>query len=112
MSLLPSFALSYRLLNSELVERFLRGQALQGAEQRWVALLQSYRARAQKFCPRLIGLIGMGFGLAPPKNEVGELVSWLTRLCGGLGSATEQLVNRWGLTLFGIYGCHQRQVDD
>lgn len=113
MSLLPSFALSYRLLNSALVERFLTGQALRATEQRWEALLQHYRAKIEGFSTRLIALIGLGFGLAPPATQpVGELVNWLTRLCGGLGPATEQLVNRWAVTLFGIYRCHQRMVDD
>jgi len=112
VSLLPSFALSYRLLNSELTERFLLGGLLQGAEQRWESLLKSYRRQAQRFCQRLIAIVGAGLGLAPPLvNEVGELIDWLTRLCGGLGSATEQLVNRWAVTLFGFYRCHQRMVD-
>ena len=37
VNLLPSLALTYRLLNSELVERFLTGQPLRVAEQRWQA---------------------------------------------------------------------------
>ena len=112
VSLLPSFALSYRLLNSELTERFLLGGLLRGAEQRWASLLQSYRRRAQRFCRQLIAIIGVGFGLAPPQeSEVGKLLAWLSGLCGGLGPATEQLVNRWAVTLFGFYRCHQRTVD-
>jgi hypothetical protein len=112
VSLLPSFALSYRLLNSELTERFFLGGLLQGAEQRWASLLRSYRHQAQRFCQQLIAIIGAGFGLAPPQEpEVGKLLAWLTRLCGGLGPATEQLVNRWAVTLFGFYRCHQRTVD-
>ena len=109
---MPSFALSYRLLNSALTERFLLGIALQSAEQRWASLLESYRRQAQRFCRQLIAIVGIGFGLAPPQEpEVGKLLAWLTRLCGGLGPATEQLVNRWAVTLFGLYGCHQRKVD-
>lgn len=112
MSLLPSFALTYRLLNSKLVERFCFGKELEGAERRWEGLLKSYRKRAQQFFKRLIAIIGAGFGLAPPLvSEAGELIDWLTRLCGGLGPATEQLVNRWAVTLFGLYRCHQRMVD-
>ena len=112
MSLLPSFALSYRLLNNALVEGFFLGKELVEAERRWEGLLKSYRRRAQQFSQRLIAIIGVGFGLAPPRaSEVGELIDWLTRLCGGLGPATEQLVNRWAVTLFGLYRCHQRMVD-
>ena len=112
MSLLPSFALSYRLLNHALVERFFLGKELVEAELRWEGLLKSYRDRVRQFSRRLIAIIGGGLGLAPPPpGEVGELIDWLTRLCGGLGPATEQLVNRWAVTLFGLYGCHQRKVD-
>lgn len=112
VSLLPSFALTYRLLNSELVGRFLTGQPLRGLEQRWQALLQRYRARAERFCPQLIALIGREFGLTPPDHNGGELLRcWLLRLWRGLGPATEQLVNRWAVTPFGLYRCHQRAVD-
>ena len=112
MSLLPSFALSYRLLNNALVEGFLLGKELVEAELRWEGLLKSYRDRVRQFSRRLIAIIGGGLGLAPPPpGEVGELIDWLIRLCGGLGPATEQLVNRWAVTLFGLYRCHQRMVD-
>jgi len=112
VSLLPSFALSYRLLNNALVESFFLGKELGQAERRWEELLKSYRRRAQQFSKRLIAIIGTGFGLAPPPvSEVGELIDWFTGLCGGLGPATEQLVNRWAVTLFGLYRCHQRMID-
>lgn len=81
VSLLPSFALTYRLLNSELVRWFLTGQPLRGAEQRWQALLQRYCARVERFCPQLIALIGREFGLTPPDHNGGELLlCWLLRL--------------------------------
>jgi hypothetical protein len=71
VSLLPRFALPYRLLNSELVERGFSGQPLPGAAQRWQGLLQSYRVRVERFCPRLIAHLGLGFGLAPPEPASG-----------------------------------------
>lgn len=109
MSLLPSFALSYRLINSAVVERFFCGEQLAEAERSLEELLKKYRRRAQQFSNKLIAIIGLGFGVAPPEvNEVGQLTVWLNRLCGGLGPATEQLVNRWAVTLFGFYRCHQR----
>jgi hypothetical protein len=71
--------------------RFFLGGALEGAERRWMSLLESYRRPAQQFCRQLIAVIGTGFGLAPPEEaEVGKVLSWLTRLCGGLGPDTEQ----------------------
>ena len=113
VSLLPSFAQSYRLLNTGLIERFLLGLELTGHERRWEGLLERYRKRAQQFGQELVAVIGMGLGLAPPRGaiEVGELTHWLTRLCGGLGPATEQLVNRWAVSLFGPYRCYQRAMD-
>src|SRR5262249_13979876 len=112
VSLLPSFALSYRLLNSALVERFFLGKELVEAELRWEGLLKSYRSRARQFSKRVVAIIGAGFGLAPlPPSEVGGVSDWLPGLGGGLATATEQLVNRWAVTLFGLYRCHQRKVD-
>lgn len=109
MSLLPSFALSYRLINSAVVERFFCARELAVAERCWEELLKAYRRRAQQFSHKLIAVIGLGFGVAPPPGkEVGELTNWLSGLCGGIGPATEQLVNRWAVTLFGFYRCHQR----
>jgi hypothetical protein len=109
VSQLPSFALSYRLINSAVVERFFCGGQLSSAEQCWEELLKSYRRRAQQFSKQLIAIIGLGFGVAPPEpNAAGRLIAWLSRLCGGLGPATEQLVNRWAVSLFGFYRCHQR----
>jgi hypothetical protein len=112
VSLLPSFALPYRLLNSRVVERFFLGQPLRGPEQRWRALLQSYRQRLRRFGPRLIAHLGLGLGQAPPALAEGDApLAWLIRLCGGLGPATEQLVNRWAVSPFGFYRCHQRSAD-
>jgi hypothetical protein len=80
VSLLPSFALSYRLLNNALVERFFLGKELVEAELRWEGLLKSYWSRARRFSKRLIAIIGAGFGLAHVTSEVGELLDWLIRL--------------------------------
>lgn len=92
------------------MERFFLGKRLEVAELRWEGLLKAYGKRVQRFSAKLIAVIGMGLGLAPPtKKELGELLHWLTRLCGGLGPATEQLVSRWAVTLFGFYRCHQRE---
>ena len=54
--LLPSFALSYPLLNNALVERFFLGKELGQAERRWEGLLKSYRKRAQQLSKKLIAI--------------------------------------------------------
>jgi hypothetical protein len=83
VSLLPSFALPYRLLNSELVGRFFTGPPLAGAAQRWQGLLHSYRTRVERFCPQLIAHLGLGLGRAPPQPAAGrEVLAWLIRLDG------------------------------
>ena len=112
VSLLPSFAQSYRLLNTGLIERFFLGLELRGPERRWEGLLERYWKRAPQFGRELVAVIGMGLGRAPPRGaiEVDALTRWLTRLCGGLGPATEQLVNRWAVSLFGPYRCYQRAL--
>ena len=106
VSLLPSFAQSYRLLETRLVEAFFLGEILEARLERWQPLLTNYGRRARRFAPQLIAILGTGLGVAPP--EPSHLPGWLARLCGGLGPATEQLVNRWAVTVFGQYRCHQR----
>jgi hypothetical protein len=109
VSLLPSFALSYRLLNARLVERFLTRGEVSGVELRWQNLLRTYRARIETFLPRLRSVLGTGLGVAPPvEGGASGFCTWLTALCGGVGRATEQLVNVFAVSLFGFYRCHTK----
>ncbi len=105
VSYLPSFALSYRLVQAATFEAFLEGKLGRGDVQRWEAVLQDYERRMQRFARELWRIIGCGLGRAPPGD--GAVWPWVKAACGGLASAARLLVTRFGVTLFARYQCHQ-----
>lgn len=105
VSYLPSFALSYRLVQVASFEAFMEGRLDDRAVQRWQALLEDYRRRLRRYAGTLWRAVGCGLGLAPPRS--GEEWPWLKEACGGLASATRRLVAQFRLTLFARYQCHQ-----
>jgi transposase-like protein len=106
VSYLPSFALSYRLVQVATFEAFLDGIIGRGDVQRWHSVLQDYQRRMARFAPGLWRIVGCGFGRAPPACD--EAVwPWLKTACGGLAAAARLLVAQFGITLFKRYQCHQ-----
>lgn len=105
VSYLPSFALSYRLVQAATFEAFLEGKFGRGDVQRWQAVLQDYERRMRRFAREVWRIVGCGLGRAPP--AVGAVWPWVKAACGGLASATRQLVTRFRVTLFARYQCHQ-----
>lgn len=106
VSYLPSFALSYRLVQVATFEAFLDGMIDRVDVQRWQSVLADYRRRMMRFAVVLVRTVGCGFGRAPPA-EGGAVWSWLKGACGGIESATRLLVATFKLTLFRRYQCHQ-----
>jgi hypothetical protein len=68
VSYLPSFALSYRLVNAQTVDAFLQGELQRDDVQRNQEILQTYRRRILAFAPALIAAVGAGLGVAPPER--------------------------------------------
>jgi len=106
VSYLPSFALSYRLVQVATFEAFLDGMLDRVDVQRWQSVLGDYRRRMTRFAAVLVRTVGCGFGRAPP-TEGGAVWPWLKVACGGIESATRLLVATFKLTLFRRYQCHQ-----
>lgn len=105
VSYLPSFALSYRLVNAQTVDAFLQGELQREDVQRNQELLQAYRRRMLAFAPVLIATVGAGLGMAPPERS--PVWGWIKKACGSLTAATRQLVIGFRITLFHRYQCHQ-----
>ena len=105
VSYLPSFALSYRLVQVATVEAFLEGKRTRRDVERWEAVLQTYRRGMVVYAAQVVRTIGCAFGRAPPVAP--SLWSWLKRACGGLDPATRRLVTDFRITLFHRYQCHQ-----
>ena len=66
VSYLPSFALSYRLVQASTFEAFLEGRLERQDVQRWAELLRQYSRRMRVFGAELLRVVGGGFGRAPP----------------------------------------------
>jgi len=105
VSYLPSFALSYRLVQASTFEAFLEGRLDRRDVQRWAELLRQYSRRMRVFGSELLRVVGGGFGRAPPAPSA--LWPYLKEACGSLAAATRRLVTQFNITLFGRYQCHQ-----
>ena len=105
VSYLPQFALSYRPVAARTVQAWFDGETAGRDVLVWRGVLQNYQRRARAFAPEVIRALGCGLGLPPPAPE--GLWPWLKGACGGLQSATRQLVARFKITLFKRYQCHQ-----
>jgi transposase-like protein len=106
VSYLPSFALSYRLVQVATFEAFLDGMIDRVDVQHWQSVLADYRWRMTCFAEVVVRTVGCGFGRAPPAMG-GAVWSWLKGACGGVESATRLLVATFNITLFRRYQCHQ-----
>ena len=105
VSYLPSFALSYRLVQVATFEAFLDGKFDRRDVQTWQMLLQQYQRRMAEYAVDVIRTVGCGLGRAPPKPA--GIWPWLKEACGSLSSATRRLVMVFQITPFNRYHCHQ-----
>jgi transposase-like protein len=105
ISYLPSFALSYRVVQAGTVEAYLDGQRGRADVERWLEVLVNYARRMSAFGGELLEVVGGGFGRGPPEQT--PLWAWLREACGSLEAATRRLVTQHKITLFKRYQCHQ-----
>lgn len=107
ISYLPSFALSYRLVQTETFEAFLEGRSDRRDVQAWADLLRQYRRRMLAYGSELWQAISGEFGRcrAPPPGST--LWPYLKEAYGSLAAATRRLVTQFKITIFARYQCHQ-----
>jgi len=105
ISYLPSFALSYRLVQAATVQAFLRGNCTGRDVQARAEVLRGYERRIEAFASEVVRTIGYGFGRGPPPSA--DLSRWLEEACGSLAAATRRLVTQYKITLFKRYQVHQ-----
>lgn len=105
-SLLPWFALPYRLLCGRTVARFIRGDGIDSPDLRWQGLLNSclvrFRSWRSELSPILDREYAIELGNTSPRD------SWLVieKHLGQIERATRSLVRRCAVTLLGAYRCH------
>ena len=105
VSILPSFAQPYRLVQNPIVHRVFQGELFAEAS-RWLPLIRSYWLKFCRWLPDLRKQIGEITSRAPPRRNPQDWWNLLTTLMGSLGSITMKFVQEFGFTLFGRYQCH------
>lgn len=106
ISYLPDFALTYRLLGPETLQRYLQRELDLPDVRTFLGLCASYERRLHRFAPELIQTVGAGLGLAPPRSLRG-LWPWLKKAGKGLRPLTRRLVTDFKIGLLKRYHCHQ-----
>jgi transposase-like protein len=104
-SYLPSFALSYRVVQAATFEAYLEGKRGCADVERWLEVLRNYVRRMSAFGSELLRVMGAGFCRGPPASA--PLWVWLKEACGSLAAATRRLVTQHRITMFRRYQCHQ-----
>jgi hypothetical protein len=106
-SLLPGFCLTYRLVRGESVARFLRGDGIDACDLRWQGLLSSSRRKYEGWFPRLVDRVGKAFGLQ--LEGLSAKAGWhaIEGEFGSIEGATDRILVRCEMTLFGRYRCHR-----
>jgi len=105
VSILPSFAQPYRLIQNSTIDRYFSGDSPVDALW-WQPLLKQYWKRFTKRLPELAHLIGSEVSRAPPYFNGVEWWKAIVAAFGDLESITTKIVGRYHVTLFGYYRCH------
>jgi hypothetical protein len=107
ISILPSFAQPYRLIQNSTIERFVRGGPWTNDVVRLLPLLQLYWKRFVTWLPEVDRTISGSLPRPPP---ISEPMDWWVSLLNAyedLGTTTLKLVSIFQITLFGRYRCHR-----
>lgn len=105
VSVLPSFAQPYRLIQNSTIDRYFSGDSPADALW-WQPLLKQYWNRFTKWIPQLARLLGLEVSRAPPCLNGAEWWKTIVAAFGDLESITTNIVSRYRVTLFGCYRCH------
>jgi hypothetical protein len=108
VSCLPDFAQPYRVVNTATVQAGFDGQETNPDVWRWQGLIDAYWKRFTEHLPLLTRTVGNVFGRCPLRPSAHVFWLQLKKACGGLATATRQLVDSLRTCLFGTYRCHQR----
>lgn len=106
VSILPSFAQPYRLVQNGTIEKFASG-IYEVEVLRWFALLRRYWLRFVGWLPEMQRVIWKDQSRPPPECLPGEWWEFLVSEHGSFSAATMATVAVFQITFFGRYRCHQ-----
>ncbi len=104
-SLLPDFALSYRLMGVELVDLFFRVESKERVDFCFADLLRGYLRRWETWWPQLRRTVGCYFGRLRIRDPCGGWIG-VGEGAGGIAAANRLLVEKFKVSLFGQYAIH------
>ena len=107
VSILPSFAQPYRVVQNTTVEKFFQGPPYGTDVTWWVAPLRRYWKKFLIWIPELDSVLGSTLGLSPPYTAGNEWRAVIAAAYGEVDVCTECLVFHFRITLFGRYRCHE-----
>lgn len=109
ISCLPDFAQPYRVVNTHTVESgFSGGKSL--PELHWGWLIEAYWKKFTAYLQSLLRTVGNAFGPCPVQASPEDFWKLILKECASLAAATEQLVRKFRICLFGTYRCHQHKI--
>jgi len=106
-SLLPDFAQTYRLVETDVVGKHFAEADTAGNEKPWAALLGEYLRRFEKQLPKTQLILPQLFGTGETPCHSGNAWEELCRFFGDARRLARMLANEAGVTVFGVYQCHQ-----
>lgn len=106
ISCLPDFAQPYRVVNSQTVEAGFEG-GTGPPEVHWGWLIAAYWKKLAAHLKTLVRRVGNAFGPCPVQVRAEDFWRLILKECGSLAAATEELVRKFRICLFGSYRCHQ-----
>ena len=105
VSILPSFAQPYRLVENHTINEFFGG-SLAAGKLSWLPLLKQYWKRFSDWLPRLQATVALTVSRAPPSPDPGTWWKLIAETFGDIEQITHILVGQFRVTLFGCYRCH------
>jgi hypothetical protein len=107
VSILPSFAQPYRLVQNSTIEGFVRGGPWSNDVVRCFPLLQLYWKRFVRWLPEIERSVTGSLPRPPPTGNPREWWNQLLASYNGLDATTKALVSSFQMTLYGRYLCHR-----
>jgi hypothetical protein len=106
-SMLPDFAQTYRLVETDTVDQYLAGSRSGPSVDVWAELLGRYQRKFESRLPETRRILSKAFSLPELPHASVDLWDRARRFFGGARRLASRLAGEAGMTIFGSYQCHQ-----
>jgi len=105
-SMLPDFAQTYRLVETDTVDRYLSGSRSGEGVDVWSGLLGGYQRKFESRLPETRRVLSGGFSIPALPCCAVEIWACACQFFGGARGLTARMANEAGMTVFAQYQCH------